>query len=165
MKPRPRSVEREVAAALSSIFQSIDHAPVQRIPVLGRCGPDLSYNDIQLIIDVKSRLKVPQSYLAGNIPLLTEDGLVGIRLERLLDLCWQIASFRARLVPASKMVWRWWEHMDDWRRDHEPQGVSALVLHRPRMPIGHATVIIHSLDRSRLCQRLRSPSHRPPTPN
>ena len=165
MKPRPRSVEREVAAALSALFDSIHHAPVERIPVLGRCGPDLSYNDLQLIIDVKSRLKVPQSHLAGTLPFLTEDGLIGIRLERLLDLSWQAAFHKAEPTPASRTVRSWWEHMDEWRRDHEPQGVSALVLHRPRMPIGHATVIIHSLDRSRLCQRLRSPSHRPPTPN
>ncbi len=165
MKARPRSVERGVATHLSKLFKQIGHAPVERIAVLGRTGPDLSYNDIRLIIDVKSRLKVPQSHLAGLLPFLTEDGLIGIRLERLLELRWQIASFKAKLSPSSRTVWGWWEHMDDWRRDHEPQGVAALVLHRPRMPIGHATVIIHSLDRSRLCQRLRSPLHRPPTPN
>ena len=165
MKPRPRSMEREVVAALSTLFDSIHHAPVERTPVLGRTGPDLSYNDIQLIIDVKPRLKVPQSHLAGLLPFLTHDGLIGIRLERPLDVCWQTACYKAVLTPAPRTVRSWWEHMDDWRRDHEPKGVAALVMHRPRMPIGPATVIIHSLDRSRLCQRLRSPSYRPPTPN
>ncbi len=86
MKPRPCSVEREVAAKLTELSQQIGREPVERIPVLGRKGPDLSYNDIQLIIDVKSRLKVPQSHLAGILPFLTEDGLIGFRLEHLLKL-------------------------------------------------------------------------------
>ncbi len=58
MKARPRCVERSVAEALSSILNT----PVERIPVLGRTGPDLTYHPpLNLIVDVKSRINVPVS--------------------------------------------------------------------------------------------------------
>ncbi len=160
MKARPRSVEREVAAALSELFRQIGRAPVERIPVLGRTGPDISYNDLQLIVDVKSRLKVPACLLASEKPFVTDDFLfLGFRLEHLLTLEQDTHPWAPECHTSSKTVREWWEHMNEWTLVHEPQGVSAIVLHRPRMPIGHATVIIHSLDRSRLCQRLmRKPS-------
>jgi hypothetical protein len=44
--------------------------------------------------------------------------------------------------------------MDEWTRANEPDGISAIVLHRPQMPIGHSTVVISLQDRSKLCHRL-----------
>jgi hypothetical protein len=149
MKARPRSVEREVAAFLTELLNE----PIVQIPVLGRTGPDLTYHPpLKLIIDVKSRKQVPLAALAGDKPLITADGLLGIRLENLSD--GRAAFLAAEQRPASRIVRGWWNHMDEWTRANEPDGISAIILHRPRMPIGHATVIINCLDRSKLCQRL-----------
>ncbi len=162
MKARPRSVEREVAAFLTQLLSDAGN-PIERIPVLGRTGPDLTYHPpLRLIVDVKSRLKVPASHLAGTCcPFETEDGLYGIRLEELLYL----PVFGTTDHPASKTVTDWWKHMDAWTKANEPTGISALILHRPRMPIGHATVIINSSDRSELCLRLASNRKNHPTPS
>ncbi len=155
MKARPRSVEREVAAFLSQLLSDTGNL-IERIPVLGRTGPDLTYHPpLNLIIDVNSRLQVPQCMLAAKLCVFeTANNLTGFRLEDLLQLPYFEISAAVR--PASVIVADWWAHMDLWRLDHEPKGISAIILHRPRMPIGHATVIISSSDRSELCHRLAS---------
>jgi len=153
MKSRPRSVERNVAAYLTQLLSDNGKitSPLHRIPVLGREGPDISYDkNVKLIIDVKSRLKVPACMLAGKSELLLAD-LFCFRLEDLLKLPHMGVT---RSVEASKTVRKWWDHMDEWTRTNEPGGISAIVLHRPQMPIGHSTVVISLQDRSKLCHRL-----------
>ncbi len=164
MKARPRSVEREVAAFLTQLLSDTGN-PIERSPVLGRTGPDLTYHPpLNLIVDVKSRLKVPASLLAPKLcPFETEDGLYGFRLEDLPHI-W-VLDTSAAIRPASKVVRDWWNHMDEWTKAHETTGISAIILHRPRMPIGHATVIIHSSDRSELCLRLTSLNKNKATPS
>ena len=46
MKSRPRSVERNVAAYLTQLLSDNGKitSPLHRIPVLGREGPDISYD-------------------------------------------------------------------------------------------------------------------------
>ena len=154
MKGRPRSVEREVAACLTKLLSDIGRCPepLVRIPVLGRTGPDITYNSLKLIIDVKSRKAVPACMLAGPGQLIgTFDGLLGFRLDELPNF-----SEHWILSPAqsSKIVMDWLNNMEEWTRANEPDGISAIVLHRPRMPISHSTVIISSSNRSKLCQRL-----------
>jgi hypothetical protein len=148
MKGRPRSVEREVAAQLSVIGRS----PVERIPVLGRTGPDITYcPPLNLIVDVKSRKACPVSMLANARCLFRAGDLIGVRLE---DLLWAPIAMNGEPRPLSKTVAAWLDHMEEWTRAHEPDGISAIILHRPRMPIGHATVIIYQSDWKKLCQRL-----------
>ena len=153
MKGRPRSVEREVAAYLTQILSDAG-TPLVRIPVLGRTGPDITWNEVKLIVDVKSRKACPLGLLAGpGEELFTDNGLIGIRLEDLRSVLKKPLQ-AGPVTPASKTVTDWLNHMQEWTRANEPDGISAIILHRPRMPIGHATVIISYSNRSTLCKRL-----------
>jgi len=51
----------EVAKRLTAFFVSINMDPVERLPVIGRTGPDITMNQLGLVVDVKSRLEVPKS--------------------------------------------------------------------------------------------------------
>ncbi len=153
MKGRPRRVEREVAAHLSKIFSDIGNTPVERIPVLGRTGPDITWNSIKFIVDVKSRKAVPACMLASDYELLTtEDGLLGFRLDQMSHITEDWMTEPA--TQSSKTVKDWLDHMNEWTKVHEPDGISAIILHRPGMPIGNSTVIIFNSSRSALCKRL-----------
>ena len=151
MKPRPRSVEREVAAALSRYFIGQGLSPVARIPVLGRAGPDLTSNEWGLVIDVKSRLEVPKTLFTPNTLIaFDEEHLVGARLR---DLALLTGDTPATIIDfSSTLVRRWYEHMAEWTRENTPEGIPALVLHRPRMPIGAALLILSQEHRRRLTQ-------------
>ena len=154
MKGRPRSVERKVAEHLTKILSDVGKCdkPLARIPVLGRTGPDITYNETKLIVDVKSRKAVPACLLAGDYDLLaTEDGLLGVRLDQMshIDETWMTIP-----TKSSKVVKDWLDHMDEWTKINEPDGISAIVLHRPGMPIGHSTVIISKEKLETLCHRL-----------
>ena len=35
--------------------------PVERLPVIGRTGPDITMNKLALAVDIKSRLEVPKA--------------------------------------------------------------------------------------------------------
>ncbi len=153
MKSRPRSVEREVAKHLTEIFSKIGAAPVQRIPVLGRTGPDITINELNLVIDVKSRISVPVSYFFDRI--VDYMGHIGAPLDKLEFLASETpitkySNFR------SKIVTEWLDHMDEWTKAEFQQGISAIVLHRPKMPIGKSMVIIKSQDRRRLIETWKS---------
>ena len=85
MKARPRSVERKVAAFLSRYFVQLGLSPVERIPVLGRSGPDITSNEWGLVIDVKSRLEVPKTPFTEHPTIAFDDELhfIGTRLRDL----------------------------------------------------------------------------------
>jgi hypothetical protein len=155
VKARPRSVERKVAQYLSRVFSDIGKSPVERIPVLGRTGPDITCNEVGLVIDVKSRLQVPKSSLPaqGHIIRFTNDLIV----FRLMDIQNLPSLAEGRPVDAPASVMEWYSHMDKWTQEHKPGGITALVLHRPRMPIGNSGVVINYSDRSLLCHRLQLP--------
>lgn len=148
MKPRPRSVENAVADHLSQTFHTWGLPPIERIPVLGRTGPDLTTNALSLVIDVKSRLSVPKSIFLPLLVAFTFDGFLATRLSTLHLLFEQDAP--APLDFHSTTIRQWWEHMEAWTRRELPQGISALVLHRPKLPTGDAVIVIHSQDRRRL---------------
>ena len=60
-------MENRVAAYLSALFAGIGLSPVERIPVLGRTGPDLTINELGLVVDVKSRQACPKMYFCGSV--------------------------------------------------------------------------------------------------
>ncbi len=149
MKPRPRSVEREVAECLSAFYVSMGWKPVERIPVLGRTGPDIQLNESNLVIDVKSRLANPKSHRIDNGDLCRfDDGLIGVRLEH-IDLLWTDEE-PCPFHNASKVVMGYWQHMNAWREAHFPDGVTCVILHWPKTPIKNSTVVIHQKQRSLL---------------
>jgi hypothetical protein len=157
VKARPRSVERQVAKLVSAYFVGRGWSPVERIPVLGRTGPDISINESGLVIDVKSRLSTPKDIfsLPGDREIQFEDGLLAVRLAN-IDHLFCPQALKTVQARSYKTIWDWWTHMDEWTRRELPGGVTALVLHRPGdrakktrgTLIRHSLVVIHSDQRS-----------------
>lgn len=139
MKPTPRRAEREVAAILSEVFTQYGLSPVERIPVLGRTGPDITINEFKLVLDVKSRKSVPQAYFTA-VPLHLYEHL----LIPLNDLSLVGRIYQDRTRRRSKVVTRWLDHMDEWRQEHCPDGISGLILRCPGMPFGNSVLVIYS---------------------
>ena len=147
MKPRPRCVEREVAELLSEIYRKHGYSPVKRIPILGRSGPDIEINETNIAVDAKSRIAVPQSHMLGK----GERGIFGDYLGvRLCEL--DYSDFKSRIIRPSLLVRDWLSHMDEWRHENLPDGISTVILHRPKTRIANATFIIKSEDWSKLCK-------------
>ena len=155
MKARPRAVENRVANALSALFVQIGALPVERIPVLGRTGPDITLNELKLVVDVKSRLECPKSYFCSRI---AEDELHFIIPLRLIPQFLKQETEPFRLSFTSTLVRRYWEHMDAWTRANEPDGISAIMMHRPKMPVGRAVLILSKNDTRRLISRWKPQS-------
>lgn len=151
MKARPRSVERQVASHLSEMSLSLGCSKVERIPILGREGPDITTNELGLVIDVKSRLACPGGYFWSR-PLIHGD-LVAIELDTLLGLP-EIEDPQPYKF-SSITVNRWYDHMDEWTKEFMPSGISALVLHKPKMPIGKGQLLFHVSNLEVLKCRLR----------
>jgi hypothetical protein len=142
MKLRPRRAENEVAKRLTAFFVSVNMDPVERLPVIGRTGPDITMNELGLAVDVKSRLEVPKAVFEvepGSVMRMQGYYLMRLAdLELLLEynLPFQVSH------KYSRMVGRWFTHMQSWRRVHQPNGFTALVLHRPRMKYDDAVLVV-----------------------
>ena len=149
MKARPRSVENRVADALNEHFQRLGCASVERIPVLGRTGPDISINEMNLVVDVKSRLEVPKAIFFPLAVPFAFDRMVAVRLTNLSTL-WDPEQYAAPLDFSSKIIRGYLEHMEEWTKAKAPAGVSCVILHRPEMPVGSSVVVIYSTSRRRL---------------
>lgn len=151
MKARPRSIERKVAEALNAHFAPLGLAPVERIPVLGRTGPDISLNALQLVIDVKSRLEVPKAIFFPLMGPFFFDGMIAVRLANLPTL-WDEEWSPAILDYSSKTIRDYLAHMEEWTRVKCPDGISCVILHRPEMPIGASVAVIYQNSRRRLIE-------------
>jgi hypothetical protein len=152
MKAAPRNAEREIARILSEFFVSLGMSSVERIPVLGRTGPDITINEFGLVVDVKNRLEVPKGYFHDGLTSFGE--LLGFPISEMNS----VKGEPAEEWPASKTVTAWFWHMDEWRVKYCKQGITALVLHRPnqRMPFGKSMVIISKLQKEYFAQCLPS---------
>lgn len=149
MKARPRSVENRVADALNAHFKLLGMTPVERIPVLGRTGPDLSINELKLVVDVKSRIEVPKAlFFPLRVPFHFEN-MVAVRLVDLNRL-WVPDGSAVPLDFSSKIVRGYLAHMEEWTAANVEGGISCVILHRPEMPIGSSVAIIYSNCRRRL---------------
>jgi len=140
LKAVPRRAENLVAEQMNILFEKMGATAVERIPVLGREGPDISINQLKIIIDVKSRKSVPASMLAGPGEMIEAEGMVGFRISDAGNL----ETLRRRATKTSSTVRKWLDHMNEWTRAHEPEGIPAIVLRRPGMPRQASTVIIYS---------------------
>ena len=107
----------------------------------------MTINELQLVVDVKSRKEVPKGIYFDHLVEL--DGFLAVPLCQLGEVLY------GDPVPAefrSKIVRDYYSHMDGWRLANFPEGITTLVLHRPKMPIGSSMFIISIKDRSKLCQ-------------
>lgn len=158
MKQRPRRAENRVAEELSKWFESLHCSPIERKPVIGRTGPDFTINQLKLVIDVKSRLSVPNGYTVPTSELTRFYGhppLLGIQLKKLDDLLDMDRTPR-RHEFASSTVYAWYHHMKEWQVNNLPDGLVCLVLHRPGMHFDKASLIISEDDRMVLYERISS---------
>jgi hypothetical protein len=145
---RWKDVERKTAAKLTEILSGVGNfTPVERIPLLGREGPDLTVNESGLVVNVKSRERILTRLMApaGRLIYIGTE-FVGFRLDHLhecnrLDYC---------ATTPWPMLTEWYCHMDKWTKQFQSEGISSIFLHRPRMPIGLTTVVIHHHDLRRL---------------
>jgi hypothetical protein len=151
MKARPRAVERQVAKYMSTKFAELGMSPVERIPVLGRTGPDLSINESTLAIDAKSRGKISGVLwtVVVDHPVRTFDGLMMAKLchfERLFAdlLVSEVRDYQSKLVHG------FLSHMASW--DKIENNIPAVVLHRPGRRIADAIFVIYEKDLETLRQ-------------
>lgn len=159
-RKRWKSVEVNVALHLSGIFSDVGHSAVKRIPILGRTGPDISYNDIGLVVDVKSRLEVPKSSLATKGKTLRMGNMLGFCLADMLEF----ERLTSLTAEPSIIVSTWLSHMNDWKVKHLPTGITCVIIHRPKLPIGESTVIIYAHERNTLWTRITALSQAPAAP-
>lgn len=157
MRARPRRAENRVAEELSKWFISHGFSPIERKPIIGRTGPDFTFNELKLVIDAKSRIQVPTSYI--GIPTSEmicyfgeADNLLGVSLQS-LDLILTDQEPETNWFD-SKIVFRWYYHMKEWQINNMPDGITALVLHRPGMHFDKASFIISEEDRKVLYDRI-----------
>lgn len=150
---RWKDVERKVAAELSTIYSDVGKSKVERIPLLGREGPDLTINEVGLVINVKSRMVIPARLFPKSFQLLPIGDLVCFRIE---DLALASKYEPSTPVECWKQLADWYWFMDKWTKEFKPDGISAIFLHRPRMPIGHTAIVIHINDLKRFTCNLQT---------
>jgi hypothetical protein len=158
MKRRPRRIEQMVAERLTSHFATMNMSPVERIPVLGRTGPDITINESKLAIDVKSRQAVPICNYAVRNGKIQEDPL-GLLFVKLKDfpLIYSDDLSTSKLLSPSVAVREWLDHMAEWSRgDDQGNSVPAIVIHRPGTWVDSAVFVIYAGDRLRLKEIYKS---------
>jgi len=153
-RARWKDVERTAAAKFTELLSGVGMSPMVRIPILGREGPDLTLNESRLVVNVKSRKVIPGRLFApGLLTMRYEGDLIGFRLSRLL-------TFTGNEIYVRQAPWKplqeWYELMEKWTKEFEPDGISCIVLHRPGMPVGNSTVVIHQKNLRRLICNLET---------
>ena len=159
MKQRPRRAENRIAEILNQFFTHNNLTPIDRIPVLGRTGPDLTINETGLAIDVKSRKSCPKKIFASTHKSgkAMGDSYCAFSLEHLQDALAQ-GQGQYMTFTESKTVLKWLVHMEKWVKQNAPSGIPALVIHRPQMPYGKALLIVSKSDVGLLRQRITGES-------
>jgi len=144
MKARPRHAENAISKILTEIFAQFEMDAVERIPILGRTGPDITINQSKLIIDVKSRLECPKKFFVDTPTKFTE--FFSIPLHSI-----PFTEYSTK-AGHSKMVHDYWHHMHEWTLEREPDGITGIILHRPRVAYKSSVLIIHEKDLRRFQQ-------------
>ena len=151
MKPRPRHAENAVARELNKIFVPLGYSEFERIPVLGRTGPDLTINETNLVVDVKSRQQCPIGFFNKTLAITTDNKIATIAIENLPILirgekeAVQRGQTYKNISP-SIMIQRWLDHMNEWTLENHPGGISTIILHRPRLPYGKSMAVFYLSD-------------------
>lgn len=154
MKTTPRRSENRIADELNRVFNELGLGNVRRIPVLGRTGPDLTTNELELVIDAKNRKSVPKAYKLPTSDVYQFGHLIGVRICDFGQLFTDISPKFSFSI--SKTVESWYDHMDEWRRDKMPNGITAIAIRRPGTRHRNACILIAQADRERLRERYHS---------
>jgi hypothetical protein len=141
---RWKGVERAAAIELNKQLSGIGNhfTPVWRIPVNGREGPDLTINETGLVINVKSRERIPDRLFPEEFQMFFMDNLAIFPLKDLSCFNTFLMEFPQGIEPW-KMLQDWYDRMESWTKQYKPDGISAILLHKPRMPYGNMAVVVH----------------------
>ena len=159
MKARPRQAENKVAEIMSDFFLRYGLSPVQRIPLLGREGPDITMNEAKLVIDVKSRMTCPSGILEAveRTGKAGVDHIAAFRLEALPEaLVDNVGPYN--IMKPSKMVKDWLNHMAEWTQANVTNGIPAVVIHQPQLPYGKSALVVYQSDVGLLRDRIIKPT-------
>jgi len=148
MKQRPRRVEREIAKRITLVSEIVGADAVLRIPANGRTGPDIEINQLGLVMDVKSRESISKKMMVTKPTIFNQD-FFGLPLRDFPALL-EDTDFRSEPF-FSLQVLGWFNHMEGWRLKNYPAGITAILLHKPKEPIGSAVFIIK--EREKLIER------------
>ncbi len=151
MKSRPRRAENGIARELNNVLVPLGFSEIKRIPVLGREGPDLTVNETGLVVDIKSRQQCPKTYFSAFEEYFVSEGKPNLGAVAINHLP-KLAVLPSRRIFDSVMVRRWLDHMDNWRQEECPDGISTIVLHRPRLPYGNSMVVFYLSDIGRITE-------------
>lgn len=129
-------------------FSEMGLSSVERIPVTGREGPDVSVNESKIAIDVKSRQCVPVCFSPNGDKICQSlNGFFLVHLDQFKKL-YTDEEPQASLAFPSIQAEKWFDHMKTWADQYG--AIPALVLHRPGTKIDHAVFVISIKDRKRL---------------
>jgi hypothetical protein len=176
---RWKAVERGVAAELNCVLSDIGNhfSPIDRIPLLGRDGPDLTMNETGLVINIKSRKVIPDRLFPKQCDLLRIGDLVCFRMDAIR---FAYLFEETRTMKPWGQLQDWYDTMDLWTEgikngmstttimrhsqmpverwtpEFKSNCISAIVLHRPRMPYGNCGIAIHYENLRRLSCNLKT---------
>lgn len=154
---RWKAVERGAAAELNRVLSGVGKfTPVERIPLLGREGPDITVNEVGLVVNVKSRGNIPDRFYPTQCQLLRVKDLVCFRLSSIRFAPYFEVTDDLR---PWKQLQDWYDWMDKWTKEFQTGGISTIFIHRPRMPLGNMGVVIHQKDLARLSCKLHTHSN------
>jgi hypothetical protein len=152
MKARPRRIENRIAEELNKYFSFYRLSHIERIPVLGREGPDYTKNELGLNLDAKSRKANPKSHklhkgeLSFYAPGTTYipdpyqdwhdedfDGYVGMKMMSLNRVLGHDGPYPYnKIIRPSAVVLKWLDKMDP---------LGGLILHWPNTPVKNSVLI------------------------
>jgi hypothetical protein len=146
MKATPRRAERELASIIKKVLEASGYDnEFERIPILGRTGPDHTFpNPLFLAIDVKSRKACPKGIFEAFNPKHPHIPVAfplwnGVRLPYFLQL---IGESYTPSTFHSISVERWMKHMTEWTDARKDDAIPALILRRPGMPYEQSVLLI-----------------------
>lgn len=148
MKSRPRSVENRVAEELNKLFEKLGFSKIERIPAPGRTGPDMTWNELKLAVDPKSRKANPKSHIITDDNIYDHGEYITVKLSNFFMLLNLHKTANTR--KSSKVVWELLQHLDEWRIQNLQDGVSIIVLHWPNKHIENSVVVMRKKDITRL---------------
>lgn len=155
--PTWKNAEVSIAAYLSKEFEKYGLSPIKRIPILGREGPDLTSNELGLVVDVKHRTSIPKS-VKINAPKVIEVGYYPFSLYavRISDIGLIGNKHDNGNSEIPKIIGKWYEHIHEHQVDQVPDGIAALILHFPGTPYAESILLVHQKDWRKLYDRLHS---------
>jgi len=150
-------VEKKIAEELNKYFSKIGMKNVERIPILGRNGPDLTVNESGLLIDVKHRLTNPK-YLQLEDKQVAQVGssllMVKVKDIKLLAETEKIDI----ILRGSRIVRGYYDHKYSHSRQkrYMPNGdvIPCNILQYPNCKYQDSVIIISKSDRSLLNERV-----------